>query len=961
MPANLTAVWHGSPPYQTPPSRLQSPQSGGRASRTPGSTGHSSQSPTVLSICGGLTIICSSEPQYCSLTGPEAECSELQQSLVDALEAGLAQGGMYQQVTAGDLKIICAARDCLFKDLGPQVGGRWLRAILRARKDHELQQFDIDDEDPSQEAAAYGPPQDLQVDDTDALACLCTHEEAKQQRRATRKVQHRLRQAAEGAMGPKLRPELRTSQNRDSRLGRQVRLPAQFSQGGSALPAPRLPHSNLRAAGQSKLGAGPVPATAGGEAAAGNAQADSNGDHEADEDAIEDGPFSDDDANDNRKRSLEGAEDQAGAERAPKRRASPGRALLPGTSEPSKRASPKKAKPKSGPLTLTLARHGPNAKDAYSFPDSQSDAGLPPQPPPKRSPAKARAALASPNHQVPAAKATSPLTRQWKQKQLAAQAAAAAMDSQTSKLPQWDRRVQRARKPKARPPARFREAEAKEEPDAEPAAAAGSRKARGSKRPRAAEADPDAADQHGAGQPVRMARKMGCSKCRYARLGCKKCREDAAAPAGAGQEAGLSTTQRRASLGSSGPATAGRGGIFGGLTFLLTGGGGEPGSVEAKRSLEAKKRLTKVIIQHGGQVAEGIPKLQDTRRLSMGCSQPSGIDAVVSDRKVRTFKYLYGLVAGRPVVKAEWITACATSGRRAPPSAEQLWHAGRDAGLRIFEGIRVYVYGDAGFVEGFGQIVQHAGGILMSGLEAAAGPRLTEPACDLAIHYTPPDGQPPPPPARELEALKRSARRLQVPVRDSNWLIAALEAGELPGDFALLGAEPVQPPAGRGGEDALPSQEEPLTCPSQERPPAGLGLQESQHRTYYGAFVKGSLEIGLGDDIEVQAPPGEDLTRIMQIEALWAETPVDGRQRMLARCRRYYRPQETYFKGDANELFHSHDVDNRVSLAAVITKCRVEVTPPTPLSARHLNASQHYSCMYHYDHISGKLEPISDT
>ena len=37
--------------------------------------------------------------------------------------------------------------------------------------------------------------------------------------------------------------------------------------------------------------------------------------------------------------------------------------------------------------------------------------------------------------------------------------------------------------------------------------------------------------------------------------------------------------------------------------------------------------------------------------------------------------------------------------------------------------------------------------------------------------------------------------------------------------------------------------------------------------------------------------PGESLLRVLRVEAMWGETPSDGRERMLARCRRFYRPE----------------------------------------------------------------------
>lgn len=50
------------------------------------------------------------------------------------------------------------------------------------------------------------------------------------------------------------------------------------------------------------------------------------------------------------------------------------------------------------------------------------------------------------------------------------------------------------------------------------------------------------------------------------------------------------------------------------------------------------------------------------------------------------------------------------------------------------------------------------------------------------------------------------------------------------------------------------------------------------------------MEVALGGAVELAPAPGEELSRIARVEALWAEDAGAGRQRMLARVQRYYRP-----------------------------------------------------------------------
>ena len=47
----------------------------------------------------------------------------------------------------------------------------------------------------------------------------------------------------------------------------------------------------------------------------------------------------------------------------------------------------------------------------------------------------------------------------------------------------------------------------------------------------------------------------------------------------------------------------------------------------------------------------------------------------------------------------------------------------------------------------------------------------------------------------------------------------------------------------------------------------------------------------LGDFVELAAAPGETDAQVARVSAMWAECPVDGLPRMLARCCRYYRPR----------------------------------------------------------------------
>jgi hypothetical protein len=64
-----------------------------------------------------------------------------------------------------------------------------------------------------------------------------------------------------------------------------------------------------------------------------------------------------------------------------------------------------------------------------------------------------------------------------------------------------------------------------------------------------------------------------------------------------------------------------------------------------------------------------------------------------------------------------------------------------------------------------------------------------------------------------------------------------------------------------------------------------------RHRsTRVGHGLQGFEVIRVGEDVELLPDIGETQPRVARIEALWREHSVDGRERMLARCRMYFRP-----------------------------------------------------------------------
>lgn len=187
----------------------------------------------------------------------------------------------------------------------------------------------------------------------------------------------------------------------------------------------------------------------------------------------------------------------------------------------------------------------------------------------------------------------------------------------------------------------------------------------------------------------------------------------------------------------------------------------------------------------------------------------------------------------------------------------------------------------------------------------------------------------------------------------------------------VAAAEIADDPEAGGGDDVMQTQEwsQPAEAPhwlqKADGPSLELGLPATPFRTYYTGFQRGSLRVEVGDAVRLAPATGETHDTIGQLQALWAEKPVDGQPRMLARCRRLYRPQETVFMstGSAAELFMSDHIEARVPIADIAAKCIVNVQPPGALppcspAADSGAMEEVFTCMYHFDHEAISLTPL---
>eukprot|EP00887_Chlorella_sp_A99_P001413 scaffold8.g1413.t1 len=96
------------------------------------------------------------------------------------------------------------------------------------------------------------------------------------------------------------------------------------------------------------------------------------------------------------------------------------------------------------------------------------------------------------------------------------------------------------------------------------------------------------------------------------------------------------------------------------------------------------------------------------------------------------------------------------------------------------------------------------------------------------------------------------------------------------------------------------------------------------------ACLPAGTAVALGGAVELAPAPGEECSRVGELLAAWGEDGGGGRERMLGRFLRYYRPQETIYAGvaGADQLFRSRHVEDRVALAAALRPVALDLQPP---------------------------------
>eukprot|EP00803_Ostreobium_quekettii_P009304 evm.model.scf_1138.4 EVM.evm.TU.scf_1138.4 scf_1138:22303-31585(+) len=413
--------------------------------------------------------------------------------------------------------------------------------------------------------------------------------------------------------------------------------------------------------------------------------------------------------------------------------------------------------------------------------------------------------------------------------------------------------------------------------------------------------------------------------------------------------------------------------FFSGVSLMVTG------------YLPAEKRkLEEAIRAHGGRVLHRLP----AGGAAIGINFPYLLIA-----HGRTAKCLSAVARGYGVLTSKWVDDCVEQKALVEPSPQcnHVLHEARPSLHEngVLSGVRVHISGERSFQKVFKDIVIAAGATISDDLEARCpigakrmhmGNAPTEPCADVVIASAP--EKPTQESGKQLRELERTCRRLKVPLVDQNWAIQAIVDGVRPPQRRRPGGnsstrasskrkrhseqqDSVDGVAmGIASETVSDTNAAALPGPlhqlqwlgPQVHVPRHVSKGAAPHRRYYDGFVCKGEEVHVDDCVELQPSPGEDHGRIVRIEALWSERRLGGRDRMLARCRRFYTPEEIVLPMKARtrppEIYISDHIEERVALEAFARVVKVNMINRQSRRTSKRHRAADFICEYHYDHVN---------
>lgn len=241
------------------------------------------------------------------------------------------------------------------------------------------------------------------------------------------------------------------------------------------------------------------------------------------------------------------------------------------------------------------------------------------------------------------------------------------------------------------------------------------------------------------GEYVEAHKKVGCSKC--PNRGCSKCR------------------------GHTLKEMAQKKGLFHGIAFMISRDGN-------KVDTKAQAELVKTIQGMGGQV---LASLGDLLRLSSGMAKPkaNGAILVTSNANSRTLKCIAARAIGLPMISPTWITNCAAKSRLGGLTARAAHVIVGKGSLRpsgpLLDRLNVYLVIERNIenAQDITALVKLLGGV--------PSPVAFNAKTDLVLYD---DSRGSAQLKKEIDRVKREARKLRKPAHPLSWLTDAIAKGE---------------------------------------------------------------------------------------------------------------------------------------------------------------------------------------
>ncbi|XP_039174282.1 uncharacterized protein LOC120285976 [Eucalyptus grandis] len=212
--------------------------------------------------------------------------------------------------------------------------------------------------------------------------------------------------------------------------------------------------------------------------------------------------------------------------------------------------------------------------------------------------------------------------------------------------------------------------------------------------------------------------------------------------------------------------------IFHNMGFLLTG-----------FSTSKEKEIEKLIQKHGGEVLLDIPPV-NLRRKGSSKVLSKQRTFVISPRKLKTAKFLYGCAIRAFVLKVTWITESISAGSLMLPDkymiisnqADAMFiHIGKSLppsnSRSIFGQVGIMLHGKKSFCNKFSEVIKHGGGAAYRTLQRLVH-SLHNGKVSMGSIVTEYESRP-------SRHLRQCALERKIPIMTMSWIIESLYAGKL--------------------------------------------------------------------------------------------------------------------------------------------------------------------------------------